>query len=227
MIKHGLILLEQADQGQFVYVEFGAGRAGLSSFVAQKLLDLGNKANAFIAIDRDSRRFKLDKGFKEEMLSYREKLDIADFDLRKFLAQKEGEIKPGHKVIAIAKHLCGGATDLALTSMKLQDPANTLGVTIATCCHHCCDAKTYVNLPFLLGAFTEEEITVLPRFSSWANSPQVSSEKQRLGFRAKRLLDFGRSLYIEETLGMVVTPYQYCDPFKESPESTLLVASKK
>jgi len=65
-------------------VEFGAGRAGLSSFVANKLKELKNLSNIFLAIDRDSRRFKLDKDFKECMLTFREKLDIADFDLKKF-----------------------------------------------------------------------------------------------------------------------------------------------
>lgn len=118
MLKHGLILKEQpTPEMPYVYVEFGAGRAGLSSYVALRLLELGNKANVLIAIDRDARKFKLDKDYKDHMLSYRERMDIADFDLRKFIGCKEGEIKSDHKIIAIAKHLCGGATDLALTSM--------------------------------------------------------------------------------------------------------------
>jgi hypothetical protein len=69
-------------------VEFGAGRAGLSSFVALKLIELENKTNVFVAIDRDARKFKLDKEYKEHMLSYRERMDIADFDLKKFLKKK-------------------------------------------------------------------------------------------------------------------------------------------
>lgn len=57
-----LILEKQPSENErWVYVEFGAGRAGLSSFVAAKLVDLDNKSNIFLAIDRDSRRFKLDK----------------------------------------------------------------------------------------------------------------------------------------------------------------------
>ncbi len=83
MQKHKLILEKQ--QVPYVYAEFGAGRAGLSSFVAARLLALENKANIFIAIDRDARKFKLDKEFKDHMLSFRERLDISDFDLKTFL----------------------------------------------------------------------------------------------------------------------------------------------
>lgn len=120
-------------------------------------------------MDRDTRRFKLDKAFKDSFLSFREKLDIADFDLLKFLAHHEN--LHSLPIVSIAKHLCGGATDLALTSLSLQDPLLIAGVSIATCCHHCCDTATYVNLPYLeaLG-FTEEELTILPRISSWAIS---------------------------------------------------------
>ena len=57
------------------------------------------------------------------MASFREKLDISDFDLKTFL-QKKKESKDlssdqDLKLLAIAKHLCGGATDLSLTSMSL------------------------------------------------------------------------------------------------------------
>jgi len=57
------------------------------------------------------------------MKSFREKLDISDFDLQTFLQQKKEskELSSGQdlKLLAIAKHLCGGATDLSLTSMSL------------------------------------------------------------------------------------------------------------
>lgn len=53
-----------------IYVEYGAGKAGLSSFVAQKLGDLHtqnsfNKSNViFLIVDRESRRFKKDRYVK-------------------------------------------------------------------------------------------------------------------------------------------------------------------
>ena len=57
------------------------------------------------------------------MTTFREKLDIADFDLKTFLnvkiETKELSSELDLRLVAIAKHLCGGATDLALTSMSL------------------------------------------------------------------------------------------------------------
>ncbi len=50
-------------------------------------------------------------------------MDIADFDLKVYIDSKrdaqEFKVKPDTKIISIAKHLCGGATDLALTSLSL------------------------------------------------------------------------------------------------------------
>ena len=43
-------------------------------------------------------------------------MDIADFNLEAFIAEK----KLDPKFICIAKHLCGGATDLSLCSMILR-----------------------------------------------------------------------------------------------------------
>jgi hypothetical protein len=61
------------------------------------------------------------------MTTFREKLDISDFDLKTFLKHKKDskELTSDQdlKLLAIAKHLCGGATDLSLTSMSLQDPS--------------------------------------------------------------------------------------------------------
>jgi hypothetical protein len=38
MMAHGIILEKQPKNSPYVYVEFGAGRAGLSSYVAGKLI---------------------------------------------------------------------------------------------------------------------------------------------------------------------------------------------
>jgi hypothetical protein len=44
--------------------------------------------NGFLIIDRDRRRYKLDKEFKEEYKTFREKMDISDFNLSKFIEAK-------------------------------------------------------------------------------------------------------------------------------------------
>lgn len=50
-----------------------------------------------------------------------------------------------------AKHLCGGATDLALYSLEQAGVRRLLTkkVGIATCCHHRCDWRTFVGKRFL------------------------------------------------------------------------------
>jgi hypothetical protein len=45
-----------------------------------------------------------------------------------------------------------------------------------------------------------------------------------VGFKVKRIIDYGRLIYLRDKLGMNVKAYQYCDPIKESPENILLVA---
>ena len=120
------------------FVEYGAGKAGLSSFIGPK----AEKGSTFILIEREARRKKQDKNIRAAGHdTRRETMDIKDFDLSYF-----NESKPD--VIGVAKHLCGGATDLTLISFK-QANKQMKGISIATCCHHACDLKTYVNLPYI------------------------------------------------------------------------------
>ena len=64
-----------------VYIEYGAGRAGLSSYVAHRLSESKKTNDKFVIVDRDTRRRKLDKNFRDQYYTTREKMDIADFDL--------------------------------------------------------------------------------------------------------------------------------------------------
>ena len=94
MEKNGQLALTSSNDK--IFIEYGAGRAGLSSYVAERIsnnikskeeLDGANNIK-FIIVDRDTRRHKLDKNFKEEFKTFREKMDIADFDLEKFIIAK-------------------------------------------------------------------------------------------------------------------------------------------
>jgi tRNA:m4X modification enzyme len=118
------------------FVEFGAGKAGLSSFIAQS----AEKESTFLVIEREARRKKKDKDIRACGFPLaRETMDIKDFDLTKTALKS---------VIGVAKHLCGGATDLTLTSFA-HSHEQMKGVAIATCCHHACDTKSYVNLNYV------------------------------------------------------------------------------
>lgn len=90
------------------FVEYGAGKAGLSWFIAAE----AEKSSTFVVIEREARRNKKDKDIRVLGMDVkREMMDIKDFDLAYF--------KEKTKIVGVAKHLCGGATDLALTSFKL------------------------------------------------------------------------------------------------------------
>jgi hypothetical protein len=71
-----------------LYVEFGAGKAGLSSFVAADLHErkVDTKESGFLIIEREARRGKLDRKIRDcGFRTVRERMDIADFDLVKWL----------------------------------------------------------------------------------------------------------------------------------------------
>eukprot|EP00439_Symbiodinium_sp_Y106_P017827 s5194_g2.t1 len=139
---------------------------------------------------------------------------------------------PPVRLGACAKHLCGGATDIALRSLKdkphrfraqgflrnsasqscLQvaqeaqrqplKPGPCFGVCIATCCHHRCDPKSYVNRPFLadlgLCQSPEDEFSQFVSTAGWAVGGDGARdvEKRRVGMMAKRILDLGRELQL-------------------------------
>ena len=67
---------------------------------------------------------------------------------------------------------------------------------------------------------------MLPRVTSWGISQMVKFRKKRVGLKAKRLFDYGRSLFIRDRLGMEIQAIQYCDPIRESPENVLLIGRK-
>ena len=93
MKERGLIKKDSENKMNTMYVEYGAGRAGLSSFVAQSLKSLSEESRkqvSFLIVDKDRRRYKHDKDFKDEFKVFREKIDIADFDLETFLKEKQG-----------------------------------------------------------------------------------------------------------------------------------------
>ena len=75
-------------------------------------------------------------------------------------------------------------------------------MAIATCCHHKCDSKTFVNpkLFLNLGGFTEQEMEILPRISSWAIMGIENFEKSEIGLKVKRLIDYARVQFMQEKL---------------------------
>lgn len=95
-------------------------------------------------------------------------MDIKDLDLSRVEAVK------GRGYVGVGKHLCGGATDMALRCMlnpKLRagpSGRGLRGVAIALCCHHRCTWAELAGSDYMaqLG-FTPEDFVLMSHMTSW------------------------------------------------------------
>ncbi|MCJ8737605.1 hypothetical protein PDJAM_G00026130 [Pangasius djambal] len=91
------------------YVEFGAGKGKLSHWIHVVLQEAKNVH--FLLVERSSTRFKVDGKHKNTDSTFdRLQVDIQHLDLSRVPFLQEKRLP----VIAVGKHLCGAATDLAL-----------------------------------------------------------------------------------------------------------------
>jgi tRNA:m4X modification enzyme len=113
-----------------------------------------------VLVDRAAVRHKADRELSKapHCTFARIKSDIADVSL-----QRVTELQ-GKRIVAVSKHLCGGATDLALRAVKIASTPgegataiDVHGIAIATCCHHRCTWDQYVSQAW----FTEQVRLVL------------------------------------------------------------------
>ncbi|KAK8951692.1 hypothetical protein KSP39_PZI004156 [Platanthera zijinensis] len=151
-------------------VEFGAGRGYLTHMLADSY---GIKK--IFLVERRAYKLKADRSLRQNdgILLERLKIDIEDFNLHTVESLK------GHPYLAIGKHLCGNATDLTIKcclSKKtdgikedFSSSSHLQGIALATCCHHLCQWKHYLNKSFFLDhGITNQDFHSITWFSSWA-----------------------------------------------------------
>ncbi|KAK9287987.1 hypothetical protein L1049_016432 [Liquidambar formosana] len=152
-------------------VEFGAGRG----YLTQMLADCYGIERVFL-VERKSYKLKADRSLrqKERLILERLRIDIEDLNLNAV------ESLRGVPYLAIGKHLCGPATDLTLRCClwKQCNQDNVVncsgnhylrGLAIATCCHHLCQWKHYINKGYLSSlGITKEDFHAITWFTSWA-----------------------------------------------------------
>ncbi|CCE92300.1 tRNA:m4X modification enzyme TDEL_0E00570 [Torulaspora delbrueckii] len=229
------------------FVEFGCGRAELSRYINQTVADSKGDKPRYVLIDRASNRMKFDSKFRDDWTDLREdsgdhrftkrcRVDIRDIWLDP-LADSE------RQYVAVSKHLCGVATDLALRALENSAGMKLRGVCVAMCCRHVCDSSQYVNPEFverLLRAYAPEEVSyevffqALRKMCSWAtcgSRPEANEEeavvkrREELGLMARRIVDEGRVRWVREKLGLKAELVKYVE--KEiSLENTALIASE-
>ncbi|BBN11105.1 hypothetical protein Mp_5g09090 [Marchantia polymorpha subsp. ruderalis] len=152
------------------FVEFGAGRGYLSHMLCDSY-----GVSSVVLVERKAYKYKADRTLRQLTGVSVERLrtDIEDLSVRGVPALQ------GRRYVAVSKHLCGPATDLTLrcclNEAGSSDPTGLdsspvlEGVGIATCCHHLCQWRSYVNKPYFREiGFSEADFNMITWLTSWA-----------------------------------------------------------
>ncbi|XP_027100084.2 uncharacterized protein [Coffea arabica] len=163
--------LDRSDVDVPAVVEFGAGRG----YLTQLLADCYGIKKVLL-VERKSYKLKADRSLRqiENLMLERLRIDIEDLNLNAV------ESLQGVPYLAIGKHLCGPATDMTLKCCILEQSAQNhadqlkascflRGLAIATCCHHLCQWKHYINKNYILNlGLTKEDFHAMTWLTSWA-----------------------------------------------------------
>jgi tRNA:m4X modification enzyme len=163
-----------------VYVEMGAGAGalGYACHCADKrarLVFVEREATPKHCVDKTLRRNNLTHMFYRARMDIRDCLVSALPGVQEQQGEGEREREGGDmnrkdgKVVVIAKHLCGVASDLAINSVR--DPAlakRDTGMVVATCCHHRCEWDDYAGRAWLQErGFTAADFALMRHWSGW------------------------------------------------------------
>lgn len=190
------------------FIEYGAGKAALTFWLATAVQDLKNAK--VLVVDRASHRHKKDNQIKDRDLVERIRADIADLDL-----QGLDTLSKCESIVGVSKHLCGAATDLSLRCMVLgnQNGAKSTGFIICVCCHHRCSWNTFVGRDWLIAhGIDKKTFNLIIKMVSWCvcgdgynrdrvktlEKESVRKEKEEIGWKCKRVLDHARAHYMSE-----------------------------
>jgi tRNA:m4X modification enzyme len=171
-------------QSNTCFVEMGAGRGQLSHELHACLKQ--DSTSNFVLIERDHQRYRFDAHHRREHQGPsfdRYRIDIRDLYLPEIPSIKNSQ-EPRHTVI-ISKHLCGGATDLALRcAVNGQDEnRNVRAIIIALCCHHRLMWNDYVGKDFFYrNNLTPKDFSLIRTLTSWGtneNRHRITQEGKR------------------------------------------------
>ena len=137
-----------------VYIEFGAGRGMLSLGVDYCLngylptdssYPQATSQGKYLLIDMSPVRFKADRWLRHKGSNFLRITDnIRDIDLKKVPIFGD---KDNRRIVGIAKHLCGVATDYTIRCFlnSVKEDLEGVGLCIATCCHHRCQWHSFAG----------------------------------------------------------------------------------
>lgn len=163
------------------YVEYGAGKGQVSFWLAKCLTNYSH--SNVLLIDRASLRHKRDNKLADTHAVERIRVDIADFDITKY-----DSIQQKKRIVAMGKHLCGGATDLAIrcilhgnnTSQSEAKGPKTNAIFIALCCHHRCTWNTFTGKDFFIeNGIDVRDFRIITKMAGWATCGTGFSRERR------------------------------------------------
>lgn len=190
------------------YIEYGAGKAALTFWLASAIKTLVNAK--VLVVDRASHRHKKDNQIRDRDLVERIRADIADLDLKGLEIPSKYE-----SLVGVSKHLCGAATDLTLKCM-VQGNLNNVKSTnfiICVCCHHRCSWSTFVGKEWFISKGIDRKVfNIMIKIVSWCtcgdglNRDKIRTnekeserkEKEQIGWKCKRLIDHARLKYMND-----------------------------
>ena len=205
-------------------LEVGAGNGELSLAIAEAYPS-EMATDALILLDNSKKpkgrssgsRLSADEELKSRCQSFtRVKIGVEDCDLKAL----RDKFAPGRRLVIVAKHLCGAASDFTLRAVHSSSPL-VEAIVLGTCCHHRCDydaypAREYLNALNLTSAFGS-----LCRFSSRGVDAFATTSRADTGRRVKDLLDEGRASFLREA-GYDANLVRYVDA-SITPENVLVV----
>lgn len=206
----GIMENEEFFQPKTCFIEYGAGKAALTFWLANAIESL--KDVKILVIDRASHRHKKDNLVKDRELIDRVRADIADLRLSKL-----ENIQQQDSFVGISKHLCGAATDFALNCIlngNNESSKKTEKFLIAVCCHHRCTWDTFIGRNWLkTHGINRKSFNLIIKMVSWCvcgdgrnreskktqfHRENERKEKEEIGWKCKRLLDYARVQFMNE-----------------------------
>lgn len=136
----------------------------VSFWLAEAMKD--TEQSTVLLVDKASLRHKKDNKIEDRTSVQRIRADISDLDLDKLEAAQLAE-----NIVAVGKHLCGGATDVTLRCLLNGNQIRKCvkGIVIAMCCHHQCTWRPFVGKTFLLNnGITQNEFEIMTKMVGWA-----------------------------------------------------------
>ena len=212
-------------------IEVGAGNGELSNAIEAAFP--GQLAtDAVILLDNSKKprgrsghgRLSADVQLAESCaIFHRVKVGIEDVDLTAL----RDTLAPGRRIVVLAKHLCGAASDYALRAIggSAGGREPPVAIVLGTCCHHRCEWPAYPARSYLRSLdFERGDFERICRLSSRGVNARDESARADAGRRAKDLIDAGRARYLRDA-GYEAELRRYVDA-SVTPENVLIVASE-